>query len=68
MIDTWYLWYIWNIWNNWCLTGEEILPSNQRHRIEQARFVYSLSEKAFEKRTEKQVGTLKSLDLSNKKD
>ena len=31
------------------LTGEEILPSNQRQRIEQAKFEYSLLQKAFEK-------------------
>ena len=67
LINIWYLWYIWNIWNNWCLTVEEMLPSNQRQIIEQARFAYSLFEKAFEKQTEKQVGTLKSLRLSIKK-
>ena len=44
-----------------------MLPSNQRQIIEQARFAYSLFEKAFEKQTEKQVGTLKSLRLSIKK-
>ena len=33
------------------LTGEEILPSNQREIIEQAKFLYSLLRKAFEKRT-----------------
>ena len=47
--------------------GEEILPSNQRQIIEQAKFAYSPLEKAFEKQIEKQVGVLKSLDLSNKK-
>ena len=31
------------------LTGEEILPSNQKQIIEQAKFTYSLLEKAFEK-------------------
>ena len=31
------------------LTGEEILPSNQRKIIEQAKFTYSLLGKAFEK-------------------
>ena len=50
------------------LTGEEILPSNQRQIIEQAKFAYSPFGKAFEKQTEKQVGALKSLDFSNKKD
>ena len=33
------------------LTGEEILPSNQRKIIEQAKFTYSPLEKAFEKQT-----------------
>ena len=31
------------------LTGEEILPSNQKHIIEQAKFTYSPLGKAFEK-------------------
>ena len=31
------------------LTGEEILPSNQRQLIEQVKFVYSPLRKAFEK-------------------
>ena len=31
------------------LTGKEILPSNQRQRIEQAKFTYSSLGKAFEK-------------------
>ena len=31
------------------LTGEEILPSNQRQMIEQAKFTYSPLGKAFEK-------------------
>ena len=31
------------------LTGEEILPSNQQQIIEQAKFTYSPSGKAFEK-------------------
>ena len=35
-----------------CLTGEEILPSDQRRKIEQATFTYSLLEKALEKQTE----------------
>ena len=50
------------------LTGEEILPSNKRQIIEQDKFAYSPLGKAFDKQTEKQVGALKSLDLSNKKD
>ena len=33
------------------LTGEEILPSNQQQIIEQAKFTYSPSGKAFEKQT-----------------
>ena len=33
------------------LTDEEILPSNQRKIIEQAKFTYSPLEKAFEKQT-----------------
>ena len=33
------------------LTGEEILPSNQQHVIEQAKFTYSPLGKAFEKQT-----------------
>ena len=31
------------------LTGAEILPSNQRQILEQAKFTYSPQEKAFEK-------------------
>ena len=48
------------------LTGEEILPSNQRQIIEQAKFAYSPLGKAFEKQTERQVGAIKSLNHSNK--
>ena len=33
------------------LTGEEILPSNQRQIVEQAKFVYSLLGKEFVKET-----------------
>ena len=33
------------------LTGKEILPSNQQHIIEQAKFTYSPLGKAFEKQT-----------------
>ena len=43
------------------------MSSNQRQIIQQAKFVYSALGKTFEKQIEKQVGTLKSLDLSNKK-
>ena len=48
-------------------TGEEILPSNQRQIIEQAKYAYSPLVKALEKQTEKQVGSLKSLKQCNKK-
>ena len=34
-----------------CLTGEEILPSDQRQIIEQAKFSYSPLRKTFEKKT-----------------
>ena len=37
------------------LTSEDVLPSNQQQMIEQARFTYSPSEKAFEK----QIKTIK---------
>ena len=50
------------------LTGEEIFPSNQRKIIEQAKCSYSPLGKALEKQTRNQVGTIKSLYLSNKKD
>ena len=50
------------------LTGEEILPSNQKQIIEQAKFTYSLLGKAFEKQTKtiqdqgkKQINALKDL-------
>ena len=46
------------------LTGEEILPSNQRQIIEYTKFAYSPLGKPFKKGTEKQVGAIKSLDLS----
>ena len=32
-----------------CLTGEEILPSNQKQMKEQAKFTYSPLDRAFEK-------------------
>ena len=51
-----------------CLTGEEILPSNQRQIIKQAKFAYSPLGKAFEKQITKKVDGIKSLDLSNKTD
>ena len=51
------------------LTGEEILPSNQWQIIEQAKFAYSLLEKAFEIQIAKrnQFSAIKSLK-PNKKD
>ena len=48
------------------LTGEEIVPLNQRQIVERAKFAYSPLGKAFEKQTEKQVDAIKSLDLSSK--
>ena len=51
------------------LTGEDILPSNQQQIIEQARFTYSPSGKAFEKQIktiedqgQKQIDALKVLE------
>ena len=53
--------------------GEEILPSNQKQKIEQAKFTYSLLAKAFDKQTktiedqgQKQVDPLISLECSYK--
>ena len=50
------------------LTGEEILPSNQKQTIEQAKFTYSPLKKALEKQTKliegqgkKQLDVLKDL-------
>ena len=52
-----------------CLTGEDILPSNQQQIIEQAKFTYSPLGKAFEKQiktieyqSKKQVDTLKAIE------
>ena len=52
------------------LTGEDILPSNQQQIIQQAKFTYSLLEKAFEKQIKtiedqgkKQVDALENLKL-----
>ena len=50
------------------LTGEQILPFNQRQIIERAKFAYPPSGKAFEEKREVQVDAIKSLDISNKKD
>ena len=53
-----------------CLTGDEILPSNEEQIIEQAKFTYCTLGKAFEKQTKtienqgkKQVDALKDLKL-----
>ena len=51
------------------LTGEGMLRSNQRQIIEQAKLACKLNSplgKAFEKQTEKQVGSIKSLHSYNK--
>ena len=44
------------------------MPFNQRQVTKQAKFAYSPLGKAFEKKAEKQVGAIKYLELSNKKD
>ena len=46
------------------------MPSNQKQITEQTKFAYSPLKKAFEKRTKKkkQVGSIKSLRRSYKKD
>ena len=56
------------------LTGEEILPSNQKQMIEQAKFTYSPLGKAFKKQIKtiedqgkKQIDVLKDLKDSEKK-
>ena len=48
-------------------TGEEILPSNQRQKKEQAEFVHSPIGKAVERQTANQIDAIKSLKPSNKK-
>ena len=55
------------------LTGEEILPSNQNQKVEQAKFTYSALGKAFEKHIktiedqgEKQVKALEDLKSKSK--
>ena len=55
-----------------CLTGKDILPSNQEQVIEQARFTYSPLGKAFEKQIKtvegpgkKQVEALNTLKSNN---
>ena len=49
------------------LTGEEILPPNQKLTLEKVKFANFPFRKASEKQTEKKVGALKSLNPSNKK-
>ena len=56
------------------LTGEDILPSNQKQIIEQAKFTYSPLGKAFEKQTktiedqgQKQVDAFESLKPKEQK-
>ena len=58
----------WKIGKYEFLTGEEILHSNRRQIIEQAKFTYSLFRKALEKQTEQQFDALKSLNVFNKTD
>ena len=48
--------------------GEEILPFNWRQIIEQAKFACFPLGNDLKKQTEKLLGTLKSLNSSNKKD
>ena len=57
-----------------CLTGENILPSNQQEIVEQAKFTYSPSGKAFEKQIktikdqgEKQLKALNTFKSNNEK-
>ena len=57
------------------LTGEEILPSNQKQIIEQAKSTYSPLGKAFEKQTKatedlgkNQISVLKDLKLKDKEE
>ena len=47
------------------LTGEEILPFNQRQIMEQAKFAYSPIGKPFGKQREKLVDPIKFFDISN---
>ena len=48
------------------LTGEEILPSNQKQIIEQVKFTYSPLVKAFKEQTKEQVKAIKDLNISDK--
>ena len=48
------------------LTGEEILPSNQKRNKKQATFIHSPLGKAFEKQAKEQVKLIKDLNISGK--
>ena len=49
-----------------CLTGEEILPSNQQQIIEETKFTYSPLVKTIEDQEKQQADALESLKLSDK--
>ena len=51
---------IFNKWELQKIRSEEILPCIQTQIIEQAKFVYSFSEKAFEKEAEKLASAIRS--------
>ena len=54
----------WNKFNKYeYLTGEEILPSNQKQTIQQAKFTYSPLRKAFEK----QIKTIEDQEEKQRK-
>ena len=56
--------YLWRIDKNEYLTGEEILPSDQRRVIAQAKFTYSPLSKALEKKPiEKQRKKVEALEV-----
>ena len=42
------------------------MPSNQKQKIEQAKFTYSALGKAFENQTKEQVKAMKDLNISDK--
>ena len=48
------------------LTGEEILPYNQKQIIEQAKFTYSPSLKAFKEQAKEHVKAIKNENISDK--
>ena len=50
------------------LTDEVILPLNKRQVIEQSKLAYSPLGRYLEKQTEKKLGAIDSLKLSNEKD